>query len=152
VENASVAERRPPDAVLHVVNPVLRRLLQSPIGRGLPGLGVLEFTGRRTGRRYRVVAGWHEVDGQEFVVTPAPWRANFAGGAPLAVTHRGRTRTGRGELVRDPAAVAEAVQRLLGQGTSARALGMAVASGHRFTVADVVATRKALVRFTPDVP
>jgi hypothetical protein len=112
---------------------------------------VLEFTGRRTGRAYRVVTGWHQVDGQEFAVTPAPWRANLEGGAPLAVTHRGRRRTGRGELVKEPAVVADAVQRLLRQGTSARALGMAIANGYQFTGDDVVRRRRALVRFTPDV-
>lgn len=145
-----VTEQRPPDAVLRIVNPVLRRVLQSSLGRRTPGLAVLRFTGRRTGRAYRVVAGWYRLDGQEFAVTPARWRANLDGGAPLTVTNRGFTRAGRGLLVTDPSKVVDAVQRLMDSGTSARALALAVADGHRLTEEDMVRTHKALVRFTPD--
>jgi hypothetical protein len=148
--NEPVVEQRPPDAVLRIVNPVLRRVLQSSLGRRVPGLAVLQFTGRRSGRAYRVVAGWYRLDGQEFAVTPARWRANLEGGAPLTVTNRGRPRPGCGRLVTDPVVVTDAVQRLMDRGTSARALGLAVAAGHRLTEADMVKTHKALVRFTPD--
>lgn len=145
-----VVERRPPDSILRVVNPVLRRAVGSPLGRALPGLAVLEFSGSRTGRRYRVVTGWYRLDGQEFAVTPARWRVNFAAGAPLVVTNCGQARSGAGLLVTDPDVVTVTVQRLLDVGTSPTALGLAVARGHRLTSADTERTGKALVQFTPN--
>jgi hypothetical protein len=145
-----VVERHPPDVVVRMLNPVLRTILRSPLGRAIGSLAVLQFQGRRTDRTYHVVTGWYQVDGQEFAVTPSVWRINLKGGAPLSVTARGRTRSGRGELVTDPATVSETVRRLLDSGTSATALGIRVAQGHRFDDADVAATRKALIRFTPE--
>lgn len=145
-----VSERRPPDPVLRAINPAMRRVVGSPLGRALPRLALLEFSGRRTGRQYRVVTGWYRLDGQEFAVTPAHWRVNLATGAPLVVTNSGRTRSGVGLLVTDPDTVTSAVQRLLDTGTSPTALGLAVARGHRLTAADTARTRKALVQFTPD--
>jgi hypothetical protein len=39
-----------------IANPVLRRLLRTPLGRGLGrSLAVLRYTGRRTGRTYELV-------------------------------------------------------------------------------------------------
>ena len=146
---AQARESRPPDMVLRWMNPVLRQLLLSPAGQVLPALAVLEFQGVRTGRTYRVVTGWHRVQDTEFAVTPARWRQNFAGGAPLQVTNRGVTRRGTGSLEDDPTAVTAAVVQVMSEGTSARALGMAMPRGHTFTSSDAVATRKALVHFAP---
>ena len=115
----------------------------------MSALAVLEFTGRKTGRTYRVVTGWHRVQDREFAVTPARWRQNFEAMAPLQVTHRGRTRRGVGRLDEDPNVVAAVLRQLMSQGTSARALGMVVRDGHAFTSADAVATRKALVYYEP---
>ena len=140
-------DRQPPKAVLRMVNPVLRTLLRSPVGRALPALAVLEFSGRHSGRRYRVVTGWYSADGQELAVTPAGWRLNFVDGAPLTVIHRGRSRLGSAVLDADPAAVAEALRQLLSSGTSARALGMGVPEGYEIGPHEVLG--KALIRFTP---
>ena len=103
----AVQTQLPPAALLRIVNAVLRTLLRSPLHRAVDGgFLLLHVTGRKTGRRYDVVVGRHELDGGLFVATSAPWRKNLAGGAPVEVTDRGRVRTGQGELVQDPDAVA----------------------------------------------
>ena len=66
----------PPRAVVRVVNPVVRRLLTSPLGSRLPAtLHLLEFTGRRSGRRFSVPVGVHEVAGGPVAFTEAAWRS-----------------------------------------------------------------------------
>ena len=142
-------ESRPPDVVMRVVNPLMLRLLRSPVGRALPALAVLQFTGRKSGRSYRVVTGWYDVNGREFAVTPAAWKQNFAPPAALTVTNRGATRSGLGRLESDPAVVAPVVQQLLDQGTPARSLAMVLPNRGVVTVEDIIATRKALIRFMP---
>ena len=140
-------EARPPDWMLRLLSPLLRRLLTSRAGHLLPALAVLEFRGRRTGRPYRVVTGWYRQDDQEFAVTPSPWRHNFDGGAPLTVTSRGRKRSGHARSEPDPSVVAPVLRRLMQAGTSPRALAMSLPPGRELTEADVIATRKALIRF-----
>ena len=106
----------------------------------------MTFSGRRTGRRFDVVVTWHELDGRPVVVTPAPWRANFAGGgAPVTLLHRGVELRGTGELVTDPPTVARAVAGFQDAGEPLRAFGLAGPSGHRVTADDVRRTNRALV-------
>jgi hypothetical protein len=142
-----VADARPPDAVLRILNPLLRALLGSPAGRVLPGsLAILELTGRRTGRAYRVVVGWHELDDGPVVFTPARWRLNLRGGAPVAVVRNGRRRRGTATLVEDPEQVAAGLQRTLDAGAAPRELGLKVAPGHRIDAGDVRANGRAMIR------
>src|SRR4051794_22606829 len=98
---AVVRNARPPDMVVRVANVIIRPLLRSPAARAIEPLALLEFDGRRTGQRRRVVVGWHAVDDEGFVVTPAPWRANFANGHAVTVHHRGRVTQSLGTLVDD---------------------------------------------------
>ena len=103
----AVQAQLPPAVVLKVVNAVFRLILRSPLHRALDGAFLLlHVRGRKTGRRYDIVVGRHELDGGLFVATGAPWRKNLAGGAAVEVTDRGRLRPGRAELVEDPDAVA----------------------------------------------
>src|SRR4051812_50090428 len=96
---AGLEDNRPPDAMLRFVNPLLRVLVPSPAGRVFPGsVGVLRFTGRRSGRTLRIVAGLHHVDGALVVFTSRPWRLNFRGG-------RARRPASSGEGGRGPAGV-----------------------------------------------
>src|SRR3954451_24243816 len=98
VENeamAAVEDNRPPDAVLRFLNPVLRVLVPSPAGRLLPGsMGVLRFTGRRSGRTLRIVAAIHDVAGSSVVFTSRCRREGFRGEGEVEVAlsgfwHRG---------------------------------------------------------------
>jgi hypothetical protein len=146
---AAVQDAHPPAAVIRVVNPIMRTLLRTPVARLLADVALIEFTGRRSGRRYRVPVGWHGLDGTTTVFTPARWRANFAGGVAADVRHRGRSRQMTGTLVTDPTAVAHALQRVLDAGTPPRRIGLSIAPGHTLTEDDVTSTHRAMIRFQP---
>ena len=144
-----VGDARPPEAVLRVVNPIMRTLLRTPASRAIRGLALLRFEGRRTARRFSVVVGWHVIDDAPVVLTPASWRMNFAEGASVIVRWRGRNEELVGTLETDPMAVAAATNALLGAGTSARAIGLKLPEGHTFTAEDVIATGRSMIRFEP---
>ena len=142
-----VVDHRPSPAMLRVINPIMRTLLLSPAARLLPdSLGVLEFSGRRTGKRYRVVVGSHDVAGAKAVFTSAPWSRNFRGGAPVVLIQEGRRRHGSGTLIEDPEAVARAFQTVIDEGAPPRALGLEVPDGHRMTGEDVRAVGRVMIR------
>ena len=141
-------DRRPPEALVRALKPLMRVFLGSRLGRLVGGLAVLEFGGRRTHRRYHVVTGWYRLEGDDVVFTPALWRSNFTGGAAASVRHRGTLRMLHGVLDTDPASVAEAFNRVISAGTSPRALGLRVPPGHRLTSDDVERTKRAVIRFT----
>jgi hypothetical protein len=150
-DRAPVADKRPPEALLRrFANPVLRAVLSSPLRRLVgPSLAVLEFSGRKTGRRYRIPVGLHTVDGSRVVFTPSGWRLNFRGGAPVTITHRGGTVMGTGTLVEDPAVVAAGLQQAL-DGSTPRRLGLRVEKGHEVTREDAVAAGRSMIRLELD--
>jgi hypothetical protein len=79
---------------------------------------LLGLEGRKTGRRYEVVVGRHEVNGKLLVpleTTGRRWRLNLRGGTPVEITAGGRLRRGRGELVEDPEEVARVHEVPLGR-------------------------------------
>jgi hypothetical protein len=78
VESAPPAVQRvkPPLALVKFANPVMRRLLSSPAHPlGSRHLLLLELTGRRTNRVYRVPVGYHDIEGQLGVFTNSGWRS-----------------------------------------------------------------------------
>ena len=146
---ATVTDARPPYAVVAVLNPINRVLLRTPIGRAIKPFALLEFAGRRSGRRFRVSVLWHPVGDGGYAFSPATWRANFEGGAPATVPHLGRRRQFRGTLVRDPALVADAFNELLANGTKTGQTGLRIPPGQVVTADDVVNLNRALIRFVP---
>lgn len=145
----SLRDGRPPRALVRVLNPVMRTVLPTPIGRLVRSLALLEFAGRRSGRRFRVPIGCHPFDGGYLVISPAPWRANFAGGHPVTVHFRGHAEQMTGTLDADPDAVARTVQALLDEGLPPRMMGLKVRGGHRVTAEDVARLDRKLIRFVP---
>src|SRR4051794_25943974 len=98
----SIRSAPPPRPLMRwLVNPVMRLLLRSPMGRRLPSLLLLEFTGRRTGRGMRVPVLGHPFGDHLYVCTDAPWAANFESGRELSVVRAGRRRAACGRLVAD---------------------------------------------------
>ena len=142
-----VRDGRPPAAMVGAMNPLLRNALRSPLGAVMRPLALLEFTGPRSQRRFRVPVGWHLVDGQPVVFTPASWRVNFRGGAQVLVYRHGRRQRMIGTLDTDAEEVATAMRVVLGAGTPARLVGLLVPVGHEVTAADMTAQNRALVRF-----
>jgi len=144
---AGLEDNRPPDAVLRFVNPLLRAVVPSPAGRVFPGsVGVLRFTGRRSGRTLRIVAGLHHVDGALVVFTSRPWRLNFRGGRAVELASSGKWRRGTAQLVEEPEQVADALRHVLAAGTSPRLLGLRMERDHVVAADDVRATGRTLLR------
>lgn len=102
----------PPQALLRVINPTLRLALRTPLGPALKGFMVVSFTGRKTGRHFSVPVSAHHVDGQLYVLLNAGWKHNFRDGAPAAVLYAGKTSAMQGELISEPAVVAELAHRV----------------------------------------
>ena len=150
VDASPVRLQPPPKPVLVVLNPVLRRLLRSPLAPRLPApMAVLEYTGRRSGRAYATCVGVHELAGGPVVFTEAPWRHNFAGGREVAVRRGSRRRTGRGVLVEDPEAVLDALEQAV-QRVGPRGLAIAAPRGHVVTREDLRRLDRKLVRLELD--
>lgn len=147
-DTATARDARPPLLLVRLMNPVMRALLRTPLGRVIRPFALLEFSGRRSGRRFLVPVGWHAIATGSAVFTPAPWRANFAGGIPVTVHHRGRSRALMGTLEADPRCVAAAMQSLIERQGSLRQIGVDVPHGHHVTEADVSAVDRALITFT----
>jgi hypothetical protein len=85
---------------VRLVNPVMRRLLASPLHSVASGqLLLLHFTGRR----YTVPTGYHDLDGVPSVLTNSGWRVNFRGGAGYRGDPPRPAATGAGDPGRGPA-------------------------------------------------
>jgi hypothetical protein len=120
------------------MNPVVRAWVATPLSQ-LAGyrLAVLRFSGRKSGRAYRVPVGLHDVGDGKGVFTSEVWRLNFRGGAPVRVKAGGRSFEATGTLVEDPEEVARAMQHAIDSGSSLTLLGLEVDQGHRITADDV---------------
>jgi hypothetical protein len=131
------------------MNPFMRAILPTPLGRLIRPFALLDFHGRRSGRRYRVPVGVHRTDSGDVVVTPAAWRANFRNGIPVTVHHRGERRDLIGTLDTDPAHVAAELQSLVDRHGSLGRVGIKAPNGHQVTLRDVEALDRAVIHFEP---
>jgi hypothetical protein len=145
---ANVRLSLPPPKLMRLVNPLVRRILAtSALGRHIQLQGMIEFTGRRSGRAVRVPVCLHDVDGETLIFTERPWRLNFAGGAPVTVTHRGRVRHGRAVLLdAPPAQIGAALRAALDNGATPFELGLKVTRGYHPTSDDLAAIHRGLIR------
>jgi len=108
----AVTISHPPEGVLRAVNPAVKFLLGTPLAGGLRReMMVLNFTGRKSGRRFSIPVSAHQIDNNLYALASAGWTANFRDGAAAEVLHDGRTTTMRGELIRDAATVAGLAHR-----------------------------------------
>jgi hypothetical protein len=107
-----ISVSHPPDALLRVVNPILKLLLHTPFaGPARSQLMVVNFTGRKSGRHYSIPVTAHLIDGVLFAMTGSSWKANFRDGAAAQVLHDGKTTAMRGELITDKPQVADLYAR-----------------------------------------
>ena len=146
----TVQAAHPPAALMrHVVNPVMRTLLRSPLARWTGPLVLLDVVGRRSGRRLRIPVVGHWVDGVLHVSTDGRWTANFQGGAGLHVVQRGRRWAARGVLLEDPQETVAVLRAALGT-SSPRSMGLGgVPAGHEITDEEWLRLRR-VVRITAD--
>lgn len=145
---AQVRLAPPPAVMLKVVNPLLRRLLPSRVGGWMGDLTLLEFTGRRTGRRISTPVSVHRVDDMLFTTTERPWRLNFTGGAPVTLTSRGHAVAGSATLLdMTPEEVGALIKRLLDSGRAPRRLGIQIPRGHTPTADELAALGLSVIRY-----
>lgn len=140
---------QPPPAWLlrHVVNPLTRSLLLSPLARWTGHLALLCFATRRTGRNVEIPVSIYEFDGSLVVFTGSPWAANFRGGRPVILIRRGRHLHGEGRLVEDPHETAVGLRTALGQVSSPTRLGLRLDTGYQPSN-DELAKLRRMIRFT----
>lgn len=111
-QTPAVTISHPPEGLLRAVNPAVKFLLGTPLGGGIRRqMMVLNFTGRKSGRQYSVPVTAHRLDNTLYALASAGWTANFRDGANAEVLWDGKKTTMRGELIRDPAAVADLSHR-----------------------------------------
>ncbi len=127
-QHAAVEIAHPPQAMLRVLNPTLRLLLRAPLlGPALKDFMVVSFTGRKTGRQFSVPVSAHHIDGDLYVLLNASWKHNFRDGAPADVLYGGKTTAMHGQLISQPAAVADLAHRAAetqGAKKAQRAMGL----------------------------
>jgi hypothetical protein len=123
----------PPQAVLRLINPVMKLLLRTPLmGSARNQMMVVAFTGRKSGRHYSIPLSAHLIDDILYAMTAAPWKNNFRDGATAQVLHNGKTTTMCGELIADRALVADLYTRCAesyGAKGAERAMGLKFADG-----------------------
>ncbi|OBK73703.1 hypothetical protein [Mycobacterium sp. 1164985.4] len=156
-QSPAVEPSHPPDKVLRAMNPLIGRLLRTPLAGPLRSrMMVIDVVGRKSGRQYSIPVSAHRIDGELYALTSAPWKNNFRDGATADVVLDGRTTKMRGELLTDTALVAELSHRFAKAWGPKRApamMGLKFRDGGIPSVedfADVVRReRMAAVRFTP---
>ncbi len=125
--------------MLTVVNPALKVVLKTPLGGLVGDFMLVGFTGRKSGKKYSTPVSAHQLDGDLYVVLEAQWKYNFRDGADAQVSHRGKTRAMRGELITDRAAVAAICERVAtsyGVKKAQRQMGMTFRDGRLPSIAE----------------
>lgn len=128
----------PPPRVLKAMNIVARPLLRSRLGKRFPGVMLLQFQGRRTGRGMSIPVNFNLVDGVPMAFTDAVWRHNFTSTIPVTVIHAGEVYVTTGTLVpKSPTEMGEAVRKSLDTGGSASRMGIRTAGDHEPTATEL---------------
>ncbi|MGW0159883.1 hypothetical protein ACWDUN_11220 [Mycobacterium sp. NPDC003323] len=136
---AAIDVAHPPELMLKIVNPTLGLALKTPLGRFAGDFMLVEFTGRKSGRRYSTPVSAHRLDGDLYAVLEAQWKFNFSGGAEAVVYVDGTKSTRHGELIGEPAAVAALVERIAtgyGPKKAQRQMGMTFPGDRLPTIAE----------------
>lgn len=109
------APRRPPKALFkYLMNPLMTLLLRSPLhGRISGSLALLQFQGRKSGKRFSIPVGYHRDGEQILVFTHSPWYKNFQDGAPVTLLLAGKEVAGHAQAVQDPETILTHVEPLV---------------------------------------
>lgn len=120
--------RRPPDASYKVINPIMGLLLRSPLHGPLgKRLLLLEYTGRKSGKRFRIPVGYVREGNTLLLATQSRWKANFRGGVPVRVWLDGKRRPAFAELIAGETEVADTLGRMVrAQPDLSRIIGVGV--------------------------
>ena len=138
-DRQAIDAAHPPEAVLRAVNRALKVALKTPLGAVIGDFMLVAFTGRKSGKRYATPVSAHQLDGDLYVILEAQWKYNFRDGADAQVSHRGKTRTMRGELITERSAVAAVAERVAtsyGAAKAQRQMGMTFGDGRLPSIAE----------------
>jgi hypothetical protein len=143
-ESAQARPQRPPALIYKVVNPTLKVLLYSPLhGLMSKRLMVLNFQGRKSGKPYSIVVGYHADGDTVLVTTQARWAKNLVGGVPVNLRLRGRKRSGTAQLLTDIDAMSAAYATLLsGAPELGQFIGVSLDSAGKPVAAEVADARQ----------
>ncbi|MEV0544165.1 grhN [Nocardia salmonicida] len=147
-ETTNVRLSPPPPELMRLINPVVRRVLATRwLGNRIRRQGMVDITGRRTGRSLRIPVCLHRVGDETLIFTERPWRHNLVGGAPVTVTHRGHIRHGRAVLVdAAPSRVGAAMRAAMDDGARPFELGLKVTRGYDPTADDLAVIARSIIR------
>lgn len=97
-----------------VVNPTMKAILRSPF-HGLLSKNLMElsFTGRKSGKQYRVPVGYTRDGNTLTLFSHAKWARNFEGGAPVVVRLEGTERKATARIIHDDAVIRSAIERMI---------------------------------------
>ncbi len=110
-------------ALLRLWNPLMRRLIDSPLHWPLSRwFAVLAWTGRKTGRRYSTPVSYVRDGRTAYVTTGDRWWRNLTGGARVAMRSAGRWQEGTAVPLTDPADCRAEHERLFREHTWFRLL------------------------------
>lgn len=111
-QSPTITASHPSPTMLRVINPVMKVLLKTPVLGPMRGqMMVVNFNGRKSGRRYSIPLSAHRIDDALYAFTDAQWKVNFRDGATADVFLDGKTTSMRGELIREPATVGDVMHR-----------------------------------------
>ncbi|MET9487614.1 nitroreductase/quinone reductase family protein [Nocardia sp. NPDC006630] len=103
-----------PPTVPGYVNWVVERILRSPLHRVMSrNTMLLNFTGRKTGKRYTAVVRYVREGDLVSCYTDSKWWINLRGGAPVELLIGGKTLSGTATVVKDLAIVTASLTSFL---------------------------------------
>lgn len=156
-QSPAITVSHPPQAVLSVVNPILKLALRTPFaGPARHQLMVVNFTGRKSGRHYSIPMSAHVIDNVLYATTGSQWKYNFRDGATAQVLRDGKTTAMHGELIEDKALITDLYFRCVqsyGAKRAERAMGLGFRDHQMPTRDDFAKAVNELhlnaIRFTP---
>jgi hypothetical protein len=98
-------------------NPIMVWLIYSPFHRMLSGMMmVLNYSGRKSGKAYRLPVGYKRVDGILLTISykHRTWWRNLRGGVPVIIRLQGKDLNGQAEVVEDEVGVEEGLSAFIG--------------------------------------
>lgn len=148
-----------PDSAYKIINPVMSRLLRSPLHSLVSdSILLLTFTGSKSGKEYTTPVGYWVKDGHLIVTTQSPWWRNLRGAQPVSMLVQGQHREGIATPYPDPEDVAQYIKEFIDrQGTNAaRRLGIQIHGDRKPTLdeleAGVEGTVVIDIKVTDDKP
>ena len=131
-----------PDIAYKIINPVMSRLLRSPLHSLVSdSVLLLTFTGSKTGTEYTTPVGYWVKDGHLIVTTQSPWWRNLRGGQPVSMRVQGHHREGTATPHPDSKDVAQYIKEFIDRHRTdaARRLGIQIHGDRKPTVDELEA-------------